>query len=288
MQRKGSRNEYFQQRIPADVKQAAIGWRLEFLCRRGDGHHCLSQSAPHRSSFPSAPSIPLRSRCDRRRRRDRRSCIGRRLRQTKAVTLSHRQCVALAGRAYQGWTSGERRETTTAMERVPVLAGRSRGRLRREWRWEPTGAATMEGEPDVWAAAAKSVDDPEKLGALADRLLRAEGIDGLDGLDGESREMLLAEIAKALKDALAARQRNADGDYRSDPMAERFPSLDAACPSGIAPSSLPLPHRPRPIRSPSWDWSKIGGARLRLGACRSARIKLSEHGEEVRVVHQAR
>lgn len=51
---------------------------------------------------------------------------------------------------------------------------------------------------------------------------------------------------------------------------------------------FPLPHRPRPIRSPSWDWSKIGGARLRLGACRSARIKLSEHGEEVRVVHQAR
>ena len=30
MRRRGSRNEYFQQRIPADVKQAAIGRRLEF------------------------------------------------------------------------------------------------------------------------------------------------------------------------------------------------------------------------------------------------------------------
>jgi hypothetical protein len=30
MQRKGSRNAYFQQHIPADVKQAAIGRRLEF------------------------------------------------------------------------------------------------------------------------------------------------------------------------------------------------------------------------------------------------------------------
>jgi hypothetical protein len=47
--------------------------------------------------------------------------------------------------------------------------------------------------------------------------------------------MLLAEIAKALKQAFGARQRNAEGDYRPDPMAERFPSeefqrrgLDAA------------------------------------------------------------
>lgn len=36
MQRKGSRNEYFQQRIPADVKQTAIEWRLEFHLPAGE------------------------------------------------------------------------------------------------------------------------------------------------------------------------------------------------------------------------------------------------------------
>ena len=42
------------------------------------------------------------------------------LRQTEPVTLTHRQCVALAGRAYGGWTAEPRRETTTAMVRVPI------------------------------------------------------------------------------------------------------------------------------------------------------------------------
>jgi hypothetical protein len=70
------------------------------------------------------------------------------LRQTKAVTLSHRQCVALTGRAYQGWASGER-ETATAMERVPVLTGLKAGEAARESRWEPTSAAAMEGEPGL-------------------------------------------------------------------------------------------------------------------------------------------
>ena len=36
--------------------------------------------------------------------------------------------------------------------------------------------------------------------------------------------MLLTEIAKALRQAFEARQRNAEGDYRPDPMAERFPA----------------------------------------------------------------
>ncbi len=42
-------------------------------------------------------------------------------------------------------------------------------------------------------------------------------------LDTESREMLLDEVAKALKQAFGARQRNAEGDYSPDPMGGRFP-----------------------------------------------------------------
>jgi hypothetical protein len=62
-----------------------------------------------------------------------------------------------------------------------LIAGLKPGEAAREGRWEPSSAATMHREPEVWAAVAKRIDDPEKLGALADRLLRAEGINGLDG-----------------------------------------------------------------------------------------------------------
>ena len=44
----------------------------------------------------------------------------------------------------------------------------------------------MEGKPEAWAAAVRSVDEPEKLGALADRLLLAEGIVAVD--DDEPRD----------------------------------------------------------------------------------------------------
>jgi hypothetical protein len=136
------------------------------------------------------------------------------------------------GPSYQAWASGER-ETTTAMVWVPVLTGLKPGEAAREGCWQPTGAAAMDGEPEVWAAAAKRVD-PESLGALADRLLLAQGINGLDGLATDSREMLLDEIAKALKHAFGARQRNAEGDYSPDPVAERFPAFTG---EGSPPSS---------------------------------------------------
>jgi hypothetical protein len=40
--------------------------------------------------------------------------------------------------------------------------------------------------------------------------------------------MLLDEIAKALKQAFGARQKNAEGDFRLDPVAERFPTFTSA------------------------------------------------------------
>ena len=227
MRRKGSRNEYFQQRIPADVKQAAIGRALEFQVGGESVSFVVTERSPSikfslRSSDPAEVKV---RQADAVRQAE---LHWKALRQTEPVTLSHRQCVALAGRAYQAWASGER-ETTTAMERVPVVG--EPGETAKEWRWEPSGAVAMDGEPEVWAAAAKRID-PERLGAPADRLLLAEGI---ASVDGESREVLLAEIAKALRQAFEARQRNAEGDYRPDPMATRFPALTNG--EGSPPSS---------------------------------------------------
>ena len=219
MRRKGSRNEYFQQRIPADVKRAAVGRALEFYVAGETVRVAITeQSNAIKFSLRSSDPADVKVRqADAVRQAE---LYWKALRQNEPITLSHRQCVALAGRAYQAWASGER-ETTTAIERVPVLAGLKPGEPAKAWRFEPAEGGTMDGMPEAWAAAVKSVDDPEKLGALTNRLLLAEGI---DGVDDASREMLLTEIAKALRQAFETRQRNAEGDYRPDPMAERFPA----------------------------------------------------------------
>jgi integrase len=237
MKRKGSRNVYFQQRIPADVKQrlAVIGGqRLLVFQVAGETVSVAVAERSHAIKFSLRTTDPAEAKVRQAEAAREAELHWKALRQTKAVTLSHRQCVALSGKAYQAWASGER-ETTAAIERVPVLTGLKPGEAARESRWQPTSAVAMEGESEVWARAARSVD-PEKLGALADRLLLAEGINGLDSLDADSREMLLNEIAKALKQAFEARQRNAEGDYRPDPMAERFPALTS---EGSPPSSSP-------------------------------------------------
>jgi hypothetical protein len=57
--------------------------------------------------------------------------------------LSHRECVALAGRVYQACASEERRETTAAMERVPVVTGLKPGEAARESRWQPPSGSNL-------------------------------------------------------------------------------------------------------------------------------------------------
>jgi hypothetical protein len=227
MQRKGSRNVYFQQRIPADLKQAAIGRVFEFGV--GSGGESVKVAVTERSnaikfSLRSSDPAEVKVRQAEAARQAELHWTALRQRMTgQAVTLSHQQCVALAGRVYRAWASGEpRRETTTAMVRVPVLTGLKPGEAARDGRWEPTGDAVTDREPAAWAALARSLNDPEKLSPLGDRLLLAEGIDGA-ALDAESREMLLDEIAKALRQAFGVREGNARGDYRLDPMAGRFP-----------------------------------------------------------------
>jgi hypothetical protein len=81
--------------------------------------------------------------------------------------------VALAGRAYQAWASGER-ETTTALVWVPILTGLKPSEPARQGRWEPAGSNDIDAKAETWRGAAESVD-PEGLRALADRLLLTEG-----------------------------------------------------------------------------------------------------------------
>lgn len=71
----------------------------------------------------------------------------------------------------------------------------------------------------------------DKLGAIADRILASRGLT----VDETSREVLLHEIERSLRDGFERRRHNAaTGDYTPDPRAERF-NIAADLPSTASP-----------------------------------------------------
>ena len=217
MKRKDSRNGYFQQRIPADIRARAAGRSIEFAL--GEETLCVVISGSAQAiKFSLRSSDPAEVKVRQAAVTARLELYWKALRQDAPIALTHRQCVALAGRAYRAWASEPRRETTTGMVRVPIGKPEP-GQMAKHWTWVPDDGDAMDGEPGAWAPLAESIEE-EKLGPLADRLLLAEGI---GPVDDASRETLHREIARALRLAFQARERNASGDYRPDEMAERFP-----------------------------------------------------------------
>lgn len=123
MRRNGSRNVYFQQRIPAEVKHrlATIGGRrvLEFRFGAtgavdGSDGKTASVAVTGRSSsikFSLRTSDPVEVKVRQAEAARQAELHWTALRQTKAVTLTHRQCVALSGKAIKrGHPGSERRQ----------------------------------------------------------------------------------------------------------------------------------------------------------------------------------
>jgi hypothetical protein len=140
MRRKDSRNGYFQQRIPADVRPHAIGRTLEFQV----GGETVSVRVTERSAIIKLSlrsSDPVEVKLGQAEATRQAELHWKALRQTAPVTLTHRHCVALAGRAYEAWTANSRRETTTAMEHV-LMGRRSRARRRQSTAGNPLCLAT--------------------------------------------------------------------------------------------------------------------------------------------------
>lgn len=124
---------------------------------------------------------------------------------SKPEPLTHRQIVALAGEAY--------RELVHAVGDNP-------------------------GDPEIWTHVlrlqfeARAFEQQEAwMGPHVDDLLLRKGI----STDPDSRRRLIEELDKALIQAAAVLKRNAEGDYRPDPDAERFPQWDAPKPVSAAP-----------------------------------------------------
>jgi integrase len=222
--RKGSSNFVYVRRIPVDVRDAAV--------RLGRLDVPVGGSLVTVRITPSTQAIRLSLGTSEPREVKSRNAavdaylenVWRALRQHEPAALTHRQAVALSGELYRAWANegGERRIAlvhnleTNLWERddTPPLPNEHAA----EWEAVMRNLEELGGEPDELEPV---------LGPIVDRLLLAKG---MGQIDEPTHAVILYEFRHALRDAFAARKRNAEGDYSPDPKAERFPPWEA--PSG--------------------------------------------------------
>lgn len=96
---------------------------------------------------------------------------------------------------------------------------------------------------EEWPLAKERVDDRSGLeqwfGPTADMILSSHALT----VDRDSRDRLLVEICRAVNDGLERLVRHAEGDYASDPKADRFPDISVVAEKT---STLSAPPAPRP------------------------------------------
>jgi site-specific recombinase XerD len=166
--------------------------------------------------------------------------------QSDPIDLSHRQCVALAGELYRAWASDP---DTVTPDLVAEVWMDEEGNKHRKMYYEPLPPQLLErslrGVASQLETEYQQEGDPaleRNLGPLADKLLAGKGI---GTLTVETRRILLEECLKGIVEGMNAQARKAGGDYRPDPVAERFPAWDApvhnaepAKPKGVKLSSI--------------------------------------------------
>ncbi|PSO30908.1 recombinase XerD [Bradyrhizobium sp. MOS002] len=216
MRRDGSQNKWFAQRIPADVRRKVIG--VELAIPLGDSFVFVTPSESTQAiRFSLRTADPSEAKTLNAIAAAYLEGVWQALRNDAPVHLSHRQATALAGELYRVWADSESRARSVAMVHTPGVGWApdtdSQDEQEVQWAavvamWEKVG---KDGDP-------KHLEKP--LGPIVDRLLLTKGI---RRVDSESRAMLLVAFWMALRDAFMSRQRNAGGDYSSDPKAARFP-----------------------------------------------------------------
>jgi hypothetical protein len=118
VKRRGSSMNYFEQRIPADVRPITTG-RTRYI-PIGDQTHRVAIS-PH----ANAVRISLRTRDPAETKvREARVIaspegVWRALRQDRPIALTHAQATALAGELYRAWADRAEREHTLAIQWTP-------------------------------------------------------------------------------------------------------------------------------------------------------------------------
>ncbi|QND73994.1 tyrosine-type recombinase/integrase [Tardiphaga robiniae] len=217
MRRQSSRYPLFVQRIPADVREKAVGNPLAIPL--GDGFVFVTPSG-----IAQAIRFSLRT-ADPSEIKTRQAVaaaflegVWAALRDDAPTKLSHKQATALAGELYRAWADSEGRAQSVAMEHVPGIGWKRVEETQDELEvyWE---AVVL-----MWEKVRQAADDPKRLekqlGPLVDRLLLTKGI---SKVDSESRGFLLSAFWMALRDAFRGRQLQAGGNYAEDPSAEKYP-----------------------------------------------------------------
>lgn len=222
MKRPGSSIPQFIKRVPIEIRDQMIGRKL--IIPLGDGTITATVDKQGVIRFSLGTRDPSEA---KGRQADALAYLERVFeaeRHNRPVELSRRHAVALSSMLYRAWVDGEDREQTIGWEH-----GHDG-----EWRKVSRG-----DDPDGSAAAAEFQALAEwvmalgagatgealerKLGPLVDRVMVLPGIE-LPRLAPDSRALVLAEFARALRDAWELRARHSAGDYRPDPNSERFPA----------------------------------------------------------------
>lgn len=219
VKRKGSINHQFVQRIPADIKSRAEGQRLDIPLGSSTVAITLSAKADAvRLSLRT--SDPAEVKIRQARIAAYLESVWRSLRADQPIPLSHRNAVALAKRAYSAWAEGRDRTAIVSLDM--------------ETRLPSSDHLVDEARPESLEAALHHLteildDDGRDLeptfGPSLDAGLLAVGH---GALEPASRRAALRAFGDAFVDGLAARVRQARGDYSPDPKAGRFPEYAPA------------------------------------------------------------
>lgn len=217
MKRSDSSLPQFKQRIPADIQPLAVGRTVSVQ---------LGSETTHITITPRMAmlrfSLKTRDPSEAKVRHGVAAAAVERfyatLRNSRPATLSHKQATALAGDLYRAWADGGGDRTIAVTH---TADGWVRDRCTPEEESAGFEAALMRLEEA--ARGGEGTDHEHLVGRLVDRLLFAKGI---SSVDAETRPILLDAFVLALRDAFAARRRNAEGDYSQDPKAARFPAFE--------------------------------------------------------------
>ncbi len=247
--RRGTRNAQFQRRIPADIAAKAAGIPVVLELPAAGNHPAVHVSAVHTRThikFSLGTSDKVLANQRQAIALAHMEAVWSSLR-SGPVALDHFDTVALSKEVYVKFIADHHREPGSR-ERWAAVKGLNRAV--REGRTLPVGAMPVLTSGNVAsqaAAVAELVKDcplsltdainahpassqgpsnellEDRFGALADYVLARHGLI----IDALSRLRLLVQVEAASTDAARTLKRNAEGDYRPDPVAERFPKVVA-------------------------------------------------------------
>jgi integrase len=219
MRRKGSSNIQFVQRIPADVREKAIGQTIEIPI--GAGSISVKITASMNSVRISLQtSSPKEAKSRHSKALAYVDAFFESLRHNQPTEITAKMATALAGEIYKGWAEPDR------SRRISIVHT-PEGWVRDDYVTESEAKAEFEAGASFFE---KLGDEPEAselealIGPIVTRILAQRGI---HSTDPASRERVLRASFRAIREGMETAARRAGGDYGKDTNAERFPDWHA-------------------------------------------------------------